>query len=150
MQADKARRVAWGAALLLLLATMLGGCAREPAEQRLRSRIAAMEAAVEGRDADAFMDGIADNFIGDRGLDRQGLRRMLALQMLRNASISAVLGPLDISIEGDQARVRFELVLTGGAGGLVPERAQSLQVDTGWRDGPDDWQVVTAEWDRRF
>jgi len=136
--------VAW------LVAGLLVGCAKAPAAQRLRERIAAMEAAVEGRDTDAFMDGVAVNFIGGRGLDRQGLRRLLTAQMLRNAAISVVVGPLDITITGDQARVRMELVVTGGAGGFLPERAQSVQVDSGWRDGDDGWQVVTADWTERF
>lgn len=140
----------WRWALAVLLAVLLASCAEAPAEQRLRERITAMEAAVEGRDTDAFMEGVADNFIGGRALDRQGLRRLLTAQMLRNAEVSVVLGPLDIAITGDQARVQVEVVVTGGAGGFLPERAQSVEVDSAWRDGEDGWQVVTADWTERF
>lgn len=164
MQADKAAnggtparavgaRAGWTAAaswLAWALVLLLPGCAEAPAEQRLRERIAAMEAAVEQRDAAVFMEGVAGNFIGDHGLDQQGLRRLLTAQMLRNAEISAVLGPLDLELTGDRARVRFELVVTGGAGGFLPERGRAVEVDSAWRDGPDGWQVVTAEWTDRF
>lgn len=161
MQADKAanrdlletrvRRPGFAGLLLAWAACMLlAGCAKAPAEQRLRERIAAMEAAVEQRDTDAFMEGIAVNFVGEQGVDRQGLRRVLALQMLRNAEISAVLGPLEIALTDDQARVGFEVLVTGGAGGLLPERGQSVRVDSGWRDSDDGWQVVTADWSKRF
>ena len=144
------RPVGWWLALAVLLPLLLAACAKAPAEQRLRERIAAMEAAVEGRDTDGFLDGVAENFIGERGVDRQGLRRLLVAQMLRNAEVSVVLGPLDLEITGDRARVRVEVVVTGGAGGFLPERAQSVQVDSAWRDGEDGWQVVTADWTERF
>ena len=140
------RVAGWGAAAAACIALLVVACSKAPAEQRLRERIAAMEAAVEARDAGGFMDGVAPNFIGESGTDQRALRALLAAQMMRNAQIGAVLGPLDIAIDGVQARVSFQLVLTGGAGGLLPERARAWRVDSGWRDGDDGWQVVTAEW----
>lgn len=149
MVGDKA--VGWGlraaaaAGVLLLVA-----CGQEPAEERLRKRVANMEEALEQREPGTFMEGVADNFIGEGGLDRRGLRGLLAAQMMRNAQVSAVLGPLDIQLQGDQARLAFDVVVTGGAGGFLPERAQAYRVESGWRDGDDGWQVVEADWEPRL
>jgi hypothetical protein len=131
-------------------AVLLGACGQEPAEERLRAQVAAMEQALEEREPGLFMEGVAENFIGERGLDRRGLRGLLAAQMMRNAEVSAVLGPLDIQIQGDQARLAFDVVVTGGAGGFLPERAQAYRVQSGWRDGDEGWQVVEADWEPRL
>lgn len=138
-------RAAAAAAVLVV-----AGCGQEPAEERLRERVAAMEQALERREPGVFMEGVAGNFIGEGGLDRRGLRGLLAAQMMRNAEVSAVLGPLDIQIQGDQARLAFDVVVTGGAGGFLPERAQAYRVESGWRDGADGWQVVEADWEPRL
>ena len=145
-QRGRAGRGAVLAVALLAVATLLAGCAGAPAEERLRERIAAMESAIEAREVGPFMEGIAGNFIGEGGADQRQLRALLAAQTMRNAEIGVLLGPLDLSVEGDQARVAFKLVLTGGAGGLLPERAQAYDVDSRWLDGDDGWQVVTADW----
>src|SRR5690606_1389870 len=110
-------------------ALLLGaGCSREPEEARLRAALDAMQdAAIERRPGD-FMERVADDFVGPGGLDRAALHALLRAQMLRNASIGVTRGPLEVRMQGDRASVDFPLVLTGGAGGLLPERAQAYEV----------------------
>ena len=136
----------------LLLALLLGlaGCGGASAEQRLRERIAAREEAIEQRDAGAFMDGVAEDFVGESAIDRRQLRQLLAANMMRNAEISAVLGPLSIEMLESHARVQVEVVVSGGSGGLLPERAQAYTISSAWRDGDDGWQVVEASWEPRL
>lgn len=133
-------------ALTLLLVLALAGCARAPAEERLRERFETMRTAVLERRPGDFMDGVSADFIGDGNIDRAALHNLLRAQLLRNASIGVTVGPLDIAIEGDRATMRFTMVLTGGTGGLIPERANGWSVKSGWRDGDDGWQVYFAEW----
>ena len=135
--------------LLLLLAFMgLSGCARTPPEQRLRERIAQMQEALEARRPADFSDGVAEDFAGDGGLDREGVRNLLRVQMLRNAAIGVTLGPLEVALQGDtRAKVSFSAMLTGGSGGLMPDSARPWKVTTGWRDGSDGWQLIYAEWE---
>ena len=153
MVADKAAK--WGVCLArpglsLALLLALVGCGGEPAEQRLRERIADMEAAIEERDAGAFMEGVAEDFVGEAAIDRRQLRQLLAINMMRNARISAVLGPLSIEMLESHARVEVEVVVSGGAGRLLPERAQAYSISSAWRDGEDGWQVVEASWEPRL
>jgi ketosteroid isomerase-like protein len=134
-------RDAWFLGLVLL-----AGCAQAPAEQRLRERIGAMQDAIVARDVAAFMDGVAADFIGSGGVDRAALQQLVRLQVMRNASIGATLGPMRVELQGERAMVEFDAVLTGGSGGLLPEHAQGYRVRSGWRDGGEGWQVYNAEW----
>ena len=125
---------------------LLAGCAKAPAEERLRARIGAMQDAIVARDVSAFMEGVAEDFTGSGGLDRAALQQLVRLQVVRNASIGAAIGPVEVQLQGERATVDFQVVLTGGSGGLLPERAQAYDVKSGWRDGDDGWQVFNAEW----
>ena len=136
------------AALLMLVC--VAGCADTPDEARLRASIDEMQAAVQERRPGDFMEFVTEDFIGDRGLDRAALHNLLRAQLLRNASIGATRGPLEITLQGERASVDFSVVLTGGAGGLVPERAEGYSIKTGWRIEDDEWRLFLAEWEPKL
>lgn len=130
----------------MLLALSLAACGRPDPEVALRETLAAMQQAMEARDASALIAPVAEDFIGSGGLDRDGLQRMARAQLLRNASIGARMGSLDVELFGERARVRFTVVLTGGSGGLLPESGQIYDVDTGWRLDDGQWRLISAAW----
>lgn len=137
---DKLKR-----ACLLLLATMLAACADDSPEQRLRDTIAAMADAVESKDAGGFIAHVSDDFDGDHGsFDRQSLRGFLAAQMMRKQSLGVTLGPLDVKVQGDRARVRVDALVTGGEG-LLPDSGEHLDIESGWRLVDGEWVCYTAE-----
>lgn len=141
------RRFAGVAVILLVFLACLAGCSRTPPEQRLRDRIGEMQKALEARNASDFVAGIAEDFSGGEKLDREGARNYVRLQALRNTSIGVTLGPLEIELHGERATVKFSAMLTGGSGGLMPNHARPWRVTTGWRDGPDGWQLIQASWE---
>lgn len=136
----------------VLLAALLvaAGCSSEPAEERLRARIDSMQKAVEERDARAFADGVAEDFAGNNGMDRDSLRNLLRVQLLRNAVLGATRGPTTIELQGDRATVRFQLVLTGGAAQRLPDRARAYSITSGWREESGEWRVFHADWQPVF
>lgn len=135
------------AILVLLGCLALVGCSGPPAEQRLRETIDAMERAGVERKPGDFMEHVADDFVGNGGIDRAAMHNLLRAQLLRNASIGVTRGPLDIQLQENQATVKFKLILTGGSGGLLPERAQGYDITSGWRDVDGEWQLFLVEWD---
>ncbi len=133
-------------AALLCLALAITGCQRTPPEQRLRDSVAALQGAVEQRDAGAIGDTLATDFVGPDSLDRDGARRMAQLLFLRHAQVGATLGPLNVELKGEYATVRFTASLTGGSGQLLPDSARVYDVETGWREVDGEWRLINASW----
>ncbi len=132
---------------IALIVCALAACTRQAPEQRLRETVAAMQAAVEAREPKVFMAAVAPDFVGNDGLDREGLARLLRAQLLLNADIGVRTGPLEVSM-GPQgtATVRFSVLLTGGNGRFLPERGQMQQVTSGWREQEGEWLLYHASW----
>ena len=108
-----------------------------------------MQAAVENSEPRAFMARVAPDFIGNEGLDRDGLERMLRGQMLLNAKVGVQTGPLEVEMGQGTATVRFSVLLTGGDNRFLPERGQMQQVTSAWRERDGQWQLYSASWDSR-
>lgn len=128
----------------MALSLLLSACGREPPERALRATIAAMETAAEARDTDALIGHLSADFIGPDGMDRDGLRRYVALIWLRNREVGVSLGPVEVELLGEGARAEFTAATRGG-GGLIPDRV--YRVKTGWRLEGGEWRLLSAEWE---
>ncbi len=137
-------------AICVLLA-MLVACHRTPDEQLIRNAITAMQQAVEtGRPRD-FMDYVSSDFSGSDGtVDREGLMNILRVEVLRNERAGVTLGPIDVELHGERATVRVTATLTGGSGGLLPERASVYAITSGWRREGRDWRCYIASWEQKL
>ena len=140
----------WLAFGLLACALALTACRKAPPEQRLRETVAGLEAAIEGRDAGAVKQVLADDFIGPEGLDREGATRLAQVSFLRHGAIGMALGPLDVQLQDRHATVRFSAALSGGSGAPLPDAAQLYDVETGWRLEDGEWRLTSATWTPRF
>ncbi|MEA9752374.1 nuclear transport factor 2 family protein [Xanthomonas campestris pv. raphani] len=118
----------WHVGMAALCVLLLAGCA----EQRLRATVEQMRAAIEARDVREAMAPVAEDFVGEHGMDAAGARRLLQLQLLGHQTIGVTVGPVDVQMQGSTATVRFSVLLTGG-GRWLPDQAQHYQVTTGWR-----------------
>jgi hypothetical protein len=135
--------------MFVVAAMLLAGCAREPDEQLLRKRIAAMTAALEAREPARFMAGVDPDFVGQQGqIDRRTLNALVRAETLRHSSLGITLGPIDVTMHGERATVRFKAFTRGGSGGFIPEQAGVWEVESGWKKGGEDWIVYTARWER--
>lgn len=132
--------------LLAVLLAAAAGCSRDPPEEALRATIATMQAAAEARDSQALVASVAEDFAGPDNMGRDQFRRYLALIWLRNREVGVRLGPLEVELLGDRARVDFTAATVGGEG-FLPDRAQVYQVRTGWRLERGDWMLISAEWE---
>jgi len=141
-----ARAMSWIALLLLALAA----CSRSDPETALRGSVASLQAALEQRDAAAMQQHLADDFIGNGGLDRDGARRLAALYLLRHRDIDIATGPLDVDMAAEHATVRFTAMLRGGSGRALPDAAQVYDVETGWRFDDGQWKLASGRWTPRL
>ncbi len=138
-------------AFAVLLACGLAACAGDTPEQRLRTAMADLQHAVEARDAGGIRTLLADDFVGSRGLDRDGALGMARVAFLRHRRVGvAIVGPLDVRMQPGHASVRFAAALTGGSGRLLPDAARLYEVETGWRLEDGEWRLTSATWTPRL
>ena len=133
--------------ITLVLAIALGGCSDESPEQAVRAQVATLQAAIDVRDAGDVEDLLAEDFVGNEGMDRRAIRQLAAAVFLRHKNVSAKLGPVSVELRGNtDAIARFSVLATGGSGGLLPESGQIYQVETGWRLVDGEWKLLNASW----
>lgn len=126
---------------------VLAGCSHDAPEAQVRARVEALQTAIDARDAGAAHALLADDFIGNDGLDKQGARRLAAGLFLRYRDVGLRLGPVDVRLRGDaDATARFTVLATGGSGGLLPDSGQVYAVETGWRRIDGEWRLRSAQW----
>ncbi|MCB1612483.1 MAG: nuclear transport factor 2 family protein [Lysobacterales bacterium] len=132
---------------LLVLLAVASACSRSPTEQALRNQLDAMQEAAEQREMGEFMDGVADDFVGNSSeFDREGLQRLLRVIALRHQSIGVTRMALDVEMHGDRAVVRMQILVTGGSGGLIPDQGQLFDTESAWRFVDGEWQLGSAQW----
>ena len=126
---------------------VLAGCSHDAPEAQVRARVEVLQTAIDARDAGAVHALLADDFIGNDGLDKQGVRRLAAGLFLRYRDVGLRLGPVDVQLRGDaDATARFTVLATGGNGGLLPDSGQVYAVETGWRRIDGEWRLRSAQW----
>ena len=129
------------------LLLVVSACSRSDPEQAVRAQVDALQQAIDARDAGAVEDLLAEDFIGNEGMDRRGAKQLAAALFLRHREIDARLGPVTVELRGEgEAIARFSVLATGGSGGLLPEQGQVYQVQTGWRLQDGDWKLLNASW----
>ncbi|TDK23474.1 nuclear transport factor 2 family protein [Luteimonas aestuarii] len=134
--------------MLLLAGT---ACARSDPEERLRERAAELHAAIESREVAAMQHLLADDFVGNDGLDGRQARALASMLMSRYRSIGVTFGPMDVQLQPPaNATVRFHALTTGGDEGLLPQRVQAYDVETAWREDSGEWVLYHAKWTPRL
>ena len=143
-----AKTVSVARAWLFTCVLALVACAGDTPEAQLRQQFDAMQVAVEAGKASDFIEGVSADFIGEDGIDRAALHNMVRAHTLMNARIGATTGPLDVNVDGDNAEVAFDVLLTSSSGRLLPNQAGTYRVTTAWRREDGDWRVYHARWER--
>ena len=138
-------------ALACLLIALLAACSRTLPEHAVREQLQELQVAIDTRDAGAVHDLLAADFVGNDGMDRRGARQLAAAVFLRHRDVAARLGPVSVQLHGDtEATARFNVLATGGNGGLLPENGQVFEVETGWRLEDGTWRLLNAHWTPGF
>lgn len=150
MEGRPRRGLGWAWLACAWYVVLATGCARADPEQALRETVAELQAAIEQNDPAAMQQHLADDFIGNDGIDREGARRLAAAMRLRYRDLAVDAGPLQVDMDGTHAKVSFTAVLRGGAGRLLPESARIYEVETGWRQDGDDWLLSSVRWTPRL
>lgn len=147
------------AALVAALALAVGAgalaarrlLARPPTDEEAIARLLddAARAAAERRPADAVA-AVSERFSGE-GLDRRGVKQLVAFHALRGDWVSVSISGRRIAVAGDAARATVDLVLARGGAGkalaeLLPAEASAYRIACRLEREPEGWRVVSATW----
>lgn len=131
---------------VLCLGLALAACARTPDDAAIRAAIEKTAAATEARRGSDVLDIVSADFIGNDGIDRDGLRDLLRGQLLAANALGVHIGRIDVDLRGDRAVARFDVVITDSSGRWIPDRMETLHFETGWRREGGDWHCYNAKW----
>jgi hypothetical protein len=143
-------RGGWMALCLLTLVSGLPACQGPQPEQALREQLSQLQQRIEAKEISRAMTVLAEDFTGNDAMDRTAVHQLLRAQVLARREVGATLGPVAVTMQGQTATASFDVVLTSGDGGLLPETGAAYSVQTGWRADGDDWKLYTAAWQRKF
>jgi hypothetical protein len=138
------------AALVAALAWWLG---RTPDSEEARVRavfLDAARAAEEKRPADVVAR-VSERFRG-AGLDRRGVKQLVAFEVLRGEWVSVSIAGVTVEIEGSRARANVDAVLARAAGQgkvlaeLLPGEASAHRFACRLEKEDGEWSVVEASW----
>ncbi len=132
--------------LIVALLVVLVACARTPAEQAIRAAIERGAQALQAHDAGRLADLVSDDFIGNDELDKIGLGRYLRAQFLAANALGVRIGTITVDVRGDRATAEFDVFITDSSGRWIPDRATTLQFQTGWRRSGRQWLCNHARW----
>jgi len=136
----------------------LAGCGSEPPadkQTRLLNTLQYMEAAIEEKRLDDFMDQVDDDFVSPgRGWSKKDAERLLRIRLLRNKNVHVHQAVKDISWlnEGDdQAVVVVAVAVAGTAFSLtdLPSlRGDLVRFEVTFNKDDDRYVVTHTEWRR--
>ena len=138
---NRARSSVW-----LVLALALAACGGDDPAAALKREIGEMESAVEARKPNEFLRRVTEDFTANDGqIDKRVLHGLLVSQLLGEQDVSVTLGPLDVHLhDADTATVKVSVLLLGGR--WLPERGQTLQIESGWKRKGGEWRCYVARW----
>jgi hypothetical protein len=123
---------------------------RPPDETLIRRSIDAAAQATEQVDASALAAQVTDDFDGNSGaMSRQDIANVLQMARLRNETLHAVLGPVDIKKRGERYVADFTVTLTSG-GKVFPAQLGVYKVEAAWRKDGSVWRCYEATWTQQL
>lgn len=138
---------------LLFAALLAVACspAADTPEDRVRSVLAALEAAAQSRDAAAMKEHVSEAYADTYGNDKRAVGGIVGLHLLRNQSIHLLTRVRSIAIaEPGRADVTALVAMAGTpipSPELLPAlRADLYRFDLELREEAGSWRITRAQW----
>ncbi|MHC4455700.1 MAG: YybH family protein [Planctomycetota bacterium] len=123
------------AGVVALVVVFLYGCQMGPTDQeQLTTALGQWKAALEAQDIDRMMEPYSEDYEGERGRGKEGVREFLSGLMDEGAldNIDMDISEAQIEIEGDKATVG-PIIYSGGWGEIEMMRILKKEDDGVWR-----------------
>ncbi len=137
--------------MIIVLQLLISGCQQSPPEEAIKAALTELEEAVEAGDTGTILDRLTDSAVVHRGesMDRKTQQRTLVGLFFRYPKRQVTLAGIriDTAPNGKTARARFTALVWGGRN-VLPEKADSYQVDSHWVLEDSDWKIESLESER--
>ena len=118
-------------------------------EDEVRAAIGAVVDGVGRADLGAALEPISARYQDADGLDRTALQALLFRELQARGPVHAVLGPIAVQVEGEQAQAQFDALLLSGlnpaALDLRANEADAWHFDVELAREEEDWRIVGHE-----
>lgn len=146
MSSLNASTAGWRLLLMWLVVTMSGGCSQSPAEEVITANVTSLAEAIRSKDANSALELLHDNFVSEKGHNKDWVKRTLLLHTLRHDSTQVVLSNISVELKDPAtATADFHALATGGKG-LIPDQGGAYRLHTEWRKDGNDWLLIHAKW----
>lgn len=143
--------LAAAAAAAAAVAALRLGRPKPTDEEAIRALFEEAARAAERKRPGEAVEALSERFRG-HGLDRDGVKRLVAFQVLRGEWVSVTVAQARIAVDGDRARANVDAVLARGAGkgkaleALLPGEASAHRFRLRLEREEEGWRVVEADW----
>ena len=145
---EPTRRRNW---LLLLLglavvALVWFSAGEESDEAQVRAVIHQVAEGAEEADLNHTMEPFSDDYADEDGADRSAIYGFLWQQYQKRGPIEVLLGPIDVTVQGQQAWASFEVALVEGIDGSQfywPVGVDALNFDVELAKEDGDWKITS-------
>lgn len=117
-------------------------------EDRIRASFEQAARAVEEKRVSDAVSAVSERFSGE-GLDRQGVKQIIAAQAFRGEWVSISVAGTRIRVEGDSASAAVDVVMARSGKGarladLLPQDARAERFDCRLEREDGEWRVISA------
>jgi len=143
-------------AILVALSSAIGlmlyfGTHKDPPktpEEAVQASLDEMVSAAKEGDLSGILEGVSESFNG-QGMDRDGLKGMLFLQLRRGSWQSVMLRNPEVELRGPKSAQLRATVLMAQGSSFLPENADSITIELSLAlEGDGRWRVVGGRWER--
>ena len=137
------------AAVAVLSMLGLVSCKKDTDEQKIYKILDAGVAALEAGEVKTAMEYVAEDFADESGVDKQGIRGILAGQVLRGQRITIMRRDEKVTVDGATATATVDVALFQGdrtkMKGVLPERSGTYRFTITFRKDGDEWLITKAK-----
>ena len=133
----------------LLIALTASGCSRTPAEEAILENIKSMQRAAEDKKSRKAVECIDDAFLGNRGIDKMSLRRIMAGAFIRHKNITIAITRMEVNVNQQDpfSATMNGVVVLSGAENILPQDGRIYKVSGDWQYKDGEWLLVRANWE---
>ncbi|MFV1981959.1 MAG: hypothetical protein ACC657_00345 [Thiohalomonadales bacterium] len=124
---------------------LVSSCSEISTEQQVEAQIKNMQQAISDKSLSDFMDYFTKDFIGNKTLTRDDLRRLIFFHFRRNRNIETYKWQADIKVEKEIVKVDI-YVIVSGSNKVLPERGRIYTINSSWKKKDGSWLIVKASW----